>query len=315
MVKTINAPTGTYTAAEAAKRLSMPKTTFHNYVRNGKIKKVVPPGQTEGHYSKVEIDKLAQARELFILLNSIEPVTFERAASEDDIRGIYDLCVAIYGVGGTPSYNERLKIWHKNPRVYYVVKQENIVVGYISLICLPDEAIQLLMGPTPKQPRITEAGAGIYSVIGVDNVRPFTPGTPIDSLFISLGVRPGMSNTEQRSYSFKLIRDTISVLEEFAEQGMPVKKLYGTSERTDGIRLARKLGMKETKYEGDNIIRYELDLETSDSPLLKEYQTMIKQTESKEVLTAELTAETADNNGQSHTTMDKKPKKRTVNKR
>ena len=86
-----------------------------------------------------------------------------------------------------------------------------------------------------------------------------------------------MSNTEQRSYSFKLLRDTITVLEEFAEQGMPVKKIYGTSERVDGIRLARKLGMKETKYEGDKIIRYELDLETSDNPLLKEYQTVMKQ--------------------------------------
>ncbi len=124
-----------------------------------------------------------------------KPITFERASSEDDIRGIYDLSVAIYGIGGTPSYNERLRIWHKNPQVYYVVKQENIVVGYISMIWLPDEAIQLLIGPTPKQPRITEAGAGIYSIISAENVLPFTPGTPIDSLFISVGVRPGMLYT------------------------------------------------------------------------------------------------------------------------
>ena len=281
MVKTVHASTGTYTAAEAAKRLGMPKTTFHNYVRSGKIKKFVPPGQIEGHYSKIEIDKLAQARELFILLNSIEPITFERASSEEDIRGIYDLSVAIYGIGGTPSYHERLKIWHTNPRVYYVVKQEYIVVGYISLIWLQDEALRLLMGPTPKQPRITEAGAGIYSIISSENVRPFTPGTPIDSLFISLGVRPGMSNTEQRSYSFKLLRDTISLLEDFAEQDMPIRKIYATSERTDGIRLARKLGMQETKYEGDTIIRLELDLETSENPLLKDYRELVKQKDTK----------------------------------
>ncbi len=277
MVKITNAPTGTYTASEATRRLGMPKTTFHNYVRSGKIRKVVPPGQTEGHYLKSEIDKLAQARELFILLNSIEPITFERASSEEDIRGIYDLSVAIYGIGGTPSYKERLKIWQKNSHVYYIVKQEQIVVGYISLIWLPDEALQLLMGSTPRQPRITEAGVGIYSVISAENVKLFTPGMPIDSLFISLGVRPGMSNTEQRNYSFKLIRDTLSVLENFALQNMPVRKLYGTSERTDGIRLARKLGMKETKYEGDTIIRLELDLETSENLLLKEYQTIVKQ--------------------------------------
>ncbi len=277
MVKRANAPTGMYTAAEAAKRLGLPKTTFHNYVRDGRIKKVVPPGQTEGYYPRAEIEKLAQARELFILLNSTEPATFQKAKSEEDIKGIYELCIAIYGIGGTPSYEERLRIWHKNPYVYYIIKQENIVIGYISLIWFTENALKQLMGPTPKQSITTSAGTGVYSITGAENVLPFTPGQPIGSLFISLGVRPGISNTEQRINSFKLIRDTITVLEEFAEQNMPVKKLYGTSERLDGIRLARKLGMREIKYEGDNIIRFELDLETSDSPLLTEYRRIIRE--------------------------------------
>ncbi len=90
-----------------------------------------------------------------------------------------------------------------------------------------------------------------------------------------------MSNTEQRSYSFKLLRDTISLLEDFAEQDMPIRKIYATSERTDGIRLARKLGMQETKYEGDTIIRLELDLETSENPLLKDYRELVKQKDTK----------------------------------
>jgi hypothetical protein len=277
MVKRVNAPTGMYTASEAAKRLEMPKTTFHTYVRDGKIKKIVPPSQTEGFYARAEIEKLAQARELFTLLHSTEHAKFQIASSEEDIRGIYELCIAIYGIGGTPSYEERLRIWQKNPYVYYIIKQENIVVGYISMIWLPENALVLLMGPTPKQSIATPAGKGIYSVIGAENVLPFTPGQPIDSLFISLGVRPGISNTEQRINSFKLIRDTITVLEEFAEQGMPVKKLYGTSERSDGIRLARKLGMQETKYKGDDIIRFELDLETSKTLLLTEYRRITKE--------------------------------------
>lgn len=273
----MNAPNGMYTAAEAARRLEMPKTTFHNYVRDGKIKKIIPPGQTEGFYPRVEIEQLAQARELFILLHSAEPAKFQIATSEEDIRGIYEMCIAIYGIGGTPSYEERLRIWQKNPKVYYIIKQENIVVGYISMIWLPDDAITQLMGPTPKQSVATPAGKGIYSVIGAENVLPFIPGKTIESLFISIGVRPGISNTEQRINSFKLIRDTVTVLEEFAEQGMPVKKLYGTSERLDGIKLAQKLGMQEIRYDGDDIIRFELDLETSDSPLLKEYRKIVKE--------------------------------------
>jgi hypothetical protein len=285
MVKKVNAPNGMYTASEAAKRLEMPKTSFHNYVRDGKIKKIVPPGQTEGFYPRAEIEKLAQARELFILLNSTETAKFQIASSEEDIRGIYEMCIAIYGIGGTPSYEERLRIWEKNPRVYYILKQENIVVGYISIIWLPKDALDQLMGPTPKQSIATPAGKGIYSVIGAENVLPFKPGQPIDSLFISIGVRPGISNTEQRYNSFKLLRDTITVLEEFAEQGMPVKKLYGTSERLDGIRLARKLGMQEIKYEGDEIIRFEFDLENSNSHLLTEYRKIARERGQREPTT------------------------------
>jgi hypothetical protein len=272
MPKKSAAPTGMYTASEATKRLGIPKTTFHNQVRDGKIRKIIPPGKKEGYYSKAEIEKIAQARELFILLNSIDAITFERANTEEDIKGIYDLSVAIYGIGGTPSFEERLKIWRKNPYVYYVVKQENIVVGYVSMIWFTEKALKQLMGPTPKKTITTSAGTGVYSVTGAENVLEFTPGKPIDSLFVSLGVRPGMSNTQQRVYGFKLMRDTVTVLEEFAEQGMPVKMLYGTSERADGIFLARKLGMKEIKYDDDNLLRYELDLLNTDNPLLTRYQ-------------------------------------------
>ena len=219
---------------------------------------------------------MAQAKELFVLLYSIEPVVFERATSEEDVRGIVDMCVAIYGVGGTPSYAARLEIWHHNPYVYWVLKQEGIVVGYISMIHFTDKALETIMGPTPKQREITEAGAGIYSVMGVQNVLPFVPGEPIDSLFISLAVRPGMSNTQQRDYGFRLIRDSKEVLLDFHRRGMPVRKLLATSEKSDGISLARKLGMREIVYHGDNVLRYELDLETSDALIARQYRALTR---------------------------------------
>ncbi len=267
MVKVSKVPSGFYTGKEAARRLNMSVGTFYKQVKLGKIKKYSPPGSEEGYYSKEEIEKLAQAKELFILLYSIEPVIFERATSEDDIRGIVDMCVAIYGVGGTPNLDARLAIWHKCPYSYYVLKQEGIVVGYISLLWFTDQTLQVLMGPTPKQSaKATPAGSGVYSVTGPENIIPLEPGKPIDSLFVSLAVRPGMSNQQQREYGFRLLRGTLEVLEDFARRGMPVHKIYATSERADGIALARKMGMHETKYPGDSLLRYELDIETADNP-------------------------------------------------
>jgi hypothetical protein len=221
---------------------------------------------------------MAQAQALFTVIHSIEPIRFSQAV-EADLKGIVDLCIAIYGQNGTPSYDARLEIWQKNPEVYYVVKQEDIVVGYVSLIWFDEVALNTLMMPTPKHSRLeqTNAGSGVYSITGPDHVLLFEDGKPIDSLFISLGVRPGLSNSEQRDYAFKLLRGMQDVLVSFAERNMPVKKLEATSERGEGIILARKLGMTETHYEGDHLLRYELDVEKSDNLLLKPYREALKQ--------------------------------------
>ena len=274
MVKKSKVPSGFYSGKEAAERMGIPIASFYRHVKAGDIKKYIPPGGgKEGYYERKMIDKMAHERALFMLAHSIEPITFSRASNEEDLKGIVDLCIDIYGQGKTPSYDARREIWEKNPEVYYIVRQEGIVAGYISLIWFDDEALSVLMGPTPQQPRIASAaGSGVYSVTGPEHVNRFVEGKPIDSLFISLGVRPGFSNTEQREYAFKLLRGTLDVLISFVERGMPVKKLLATSERGEGIRMARKLGMQEIKYPGDALLRYELDLETSNHPMLQPYK-------------------------------------------
>jgi|SRR5579884_1920344 len=278
MVKVSKVPSGFYNGKQAAERLGLAPATFYHRVKEGKIPKVIPPGaektskRPEGYYEKKVIDRMAQEEALFTLIHSIEPIAFRRAENENDIRGIVDMCIAFYGQGNTPSYDARLEIWQKNPEVYYIVEQEGIVTGYISLIWFDDEALKVLMGPSPKQSRITSAGTGVYSVTGPEHVKKFVNGQPIESLFISLGVRPGLSNTEQREYSFKLLRGTQDVLVSFVERGMPVHKLFATSEKGDGIRLAQKIGMTEIRYPGDNIRRYELDLEICNHPLLRSYK-------------------------------------------
>lgn len=285
MVKRQRAPSGFYTAMEAIELLGMSRSTFFSHVKAKKIKKTLPPsGGKEGYYEKKVVDAMVQAKALFALNGSIEPIIFSRAQSEEDLRGIVELCVAIYGQGGTPSYEARLEIWKKNPDVYYIIRQESIVVGYISLIWFDDEALKTLMGPTPKYSRITPAGTGVYSVTGPEHVKPFIDGQPIDSLFVSLGIRPGAEEVRnpggkngkfQRGYAMRLLRGTQEVLADFARRGMPIRMIYATSEHDDGKKLAKTLKMKETRYPGDPLIRYELAVDESNSKLFKSYKKVI----------------------------------------
>ena len=274
-MKKTKAPSGYYTAKEAMDRLNMGSSTFYKFVKDHSIEREIPPNKKEGFYKKSIIDQIAQQNALFVLTHSIEPVTFHRVENDEDIKGIVDLCISIYGQGGTPNFDARREIWEVNPEVYYIVKQEGIVSGYASLIEFDAEAIAILMGPTPKQRHISSAGAGVYSITGPEHVMPFIEGKPIDHLFISLGVRPGFTTTEQRTYSFVLLRGIVDALISFAQRGMPVKQLYATSERIEGIRLARKFGMKEIRYQGDSLLRYEMDVAHSNNILLRPYRKVL----------------------------------------
>jgi hypothetical protein len=78
------------------------------------------------------------------------------------------------------------------------------------------------------------------------------------------------------------VTGAIDVLEEFARKGMSVKKLYATSRTTEGIKLCRDLGFQEMRLTPeDDTLRFELDLEASQSPFLRKYQQSIKRREKK----------------------------------
>ena len=92
------------------------------------------------------------------------------------------------------------------------------------------------------------------------------------SSFYEIGVRPDIP--KNRKYGQHLIEGAFSVLESFAERGILIKKAYAHSRTPDGINLCRKIGFKETPpvVEGDTRVRFELELEQSSHPLLRNYQ-------------------------------------------
>jgi hypothetical protein len=260
-----SAPKNFYTATEAIERLGMKRNTFFTYVREGKIKKITPPGHKEGYYPKTEIDKMARIRELAILEYAAEPSTFTRA-TEEDLRGIHDLSVSLFGIINSTSYETMLSWYRKNPQTYYVTKQEGIVTGYIGFLHINPETTERIMAVVePGRPSPTET-----------EILPFITGTPIEGLWVGLGVLPGLSELQARQQGMHLINGAIDVLEGLARKGMPVKKLYATSQTTSGIRLSRKLGFEEISSPGEPLIRFELDLEKSTSPLLKKYREIVK---------------------------------------
>jgi hypothetical protein len=255
------APEGYYTAKEAIKRLNMPATTFHHYVRMGKIKKKVPYGHKEGFYEKAYIDKMAQAAQLYAIEYAEDPATFS-VATPEDVPGIYEVLVSLWGTLNATTNETRLSWYQVNPEMDYVVKQEGIVVGFVSLKPLTHDAIERYMAGEiqPKDLRPSD-------------ILPFTPGIPLECE-VGTAVRAGVY--EPKKYGMRLLAGAIETFKSFARRGIIIKRLYTQSSTPDGIRLCHGLGFEDVTQSPNKVPRqFILDLETSNSPFAKEYRDLL----------------------------------------
>ncbi|MDQ2905792.1 MAG: helix-turn-helix domain-containing protein, partial [Chloroflexota bacterium] len=186
MAKTAKAPKGFYTASDVMKKLGIANSTLYHYVDTGKIKKIVPPDRKEGYYLKSEIDKMAQAREFFMLQYATEETTFEKAL-EEDIEGVANLYTELFG-GNQSKRLEMISEWyHSNPNMIYVTKQDEMVVGYFIIIPLKHGAILKIMQGLEETRFRTE-------LLNKDNITSFIAGKT-EEAFLLIGVKQGLKRT------------------------------------------------------------------------------------------------------------------------
>lgn len=268
MSKKSKIPFGYCNGVTAARLVGVSQGTFYNnYIKNGRVKKFTPPGTNEGYFSIEEMIGLATERSLFTIEMSKAPKSFT-PATEGDMRGIYELCVAAFGVEKTSTLEQRVAEWKACPEIYHVLKKEDSVIAYASLRVYTHDALMDIM--TPRE-RLTLPGS--------HNLICFEDNKPVDHLFVSFAVLPGFTRVRKEQYALLLMRGTLRVLRDFARRGITVTWLYATSATDDGQRLANHLGMTETRYPGEKERRYELDLLTSDTLFARQYRTVLQSIE------------------------------------
>lgn len=276
MTKRATAPKGFYTASDVMRILGIGNSTLYHYVNIGKIRKVIPPDRKEGYYIKSEVDKMARARELFLLQYSSDSSIF-RKANEKDIQAIHNLSLSIFGATIAPSYESRLTPYLKNPDIYYVVEQDDIIVGYLGVVPIKDDVAERIMGET--EAARSALLTSMTEVVTPENILMFEPGEAKNIYLIAV-VKQGLSRSKY--YGMKLISGGFDILKDYAQRGIFVKKLYSVSRTPDGIKLCKDLGFTETVIPGNPLKRFELDVETTTSPFLSEYKQMMKAAEGKE---------------------------------
>lgn len=212
---------------------------------------------------------MTRGNELFILTNIEDNSSFVKA-TEEDMMGIYELGVSWNS--RTSPYEARLKSHLKNPYIYYIIKKEEVVIGFLGLIPFTSEALTKIMNEPQSTFYFT------YSELLGDekNIVAFKKREKVESLFIDIAVRQDIPNHKQ--YGMRIIKGLKEVLLELARQGIAVRKLHASSSVPDAIRLCQSLKFTELPKLGESSRRcFELDLETADLEnaglsIFKDYQ-------------------------------------------
>jgi hypothetical protein len=268
MGRTAKPPHGFYTAGQAVKKLHMSRSSLYNLVERGQVRKITPPNKTDGFYAKDDVDRIAKDQEAFILQYASDTSSFS-VAQEEDIEGIADLNAELFGGTRSSRHDLRLAQYHCNPEIFHVLKQDGIVVGYIGIFPLKQEAIDRIVAGMPESRFRLE-------VLAPEYITRFRTGEA-DNVFLIIGVKQGVKKS--RLYGARVIAGTITFLEMLARRGVFVRRVYGTSRTEQGTRLSKNLGFRQITptQEEDDVLRFELDLEESNNPLLREYQHLMKQ--------------------------------------
>lgn len=248
-----------YTAGEAQERLGLTKSAFFHLVRKGTLKKVVLPGKRQGMYPKSEIDQFAATIKTLIEQYERETSIFE-LATPDDLPIEYGIDISLYGRKGTTPLEARYERLEANPEGNYVLRNGGEVVGHIAFYPVEkDYLLQLLENKVHGIP--------------ADKILPWRVGEPLQVLIVIISVKKGFPLDVEKHYGLRLIAGAANVLRKLAERGVIIENVYATSRTINGIKIARKLGMKEQEYlDEPGRYRFSLNMQSSDSLLVQEYR-------------------------------------------
>ena len=249
-----------YSGREVQRKLGITEPALRNLVNQRKIRKIIPPGKTYGVYLKEEIDTYAEKWLAFLTVQEPPKTTLEVATAED-MEAEQELARRAIGSPGLMTPEIRRAWLAKCPEGDYHLRHSNKLVAYFRILPMKHERLMEFMNGKIRGGQIT-----------IDDIDPFEPGKPVECLLVGIASEPDVSEITRMHYVQHLIRRTVNELEKLGRKGYVVTKIYATSDTPTGIAMAIHAGMEEYEERIGKRLRFELDVEKSQSFLLDRYK-------------------------------------------
>ncbi len=263
-----------YTAAQVKEKLGISQGMLYNYVRNGTLKPITPPGKKQGVYLRSEVDKLARETQAFMATRNKTSSDFTRVTENDvkDLKASVEITRILFGLRESEEATLQLRrSWvKKNSDILYVLKSEEQVTGYAIILPLKREKIEKIL-----------AGTEYSQEVHADEIEEFKPGKPVDLYMMGIGVAPGLSLVEKRTYGARLIAGLINALIDLGKRGIIIDTLYARSDTPDGIRILKQ-GFTEVPS-GTHARNFIINIAQSGVPIIQEYKEALMKSGQKDV--------------------------------
>lgn len=254
-----------YTAKEVKEKLHITQGELNTMIRNGTLKPITPPGKKQGVYKRIDVNQLAREREIFAALPQKTSSIFSRATRED-IKATVEITRVLFGLRDTVEATlARRLTWHdRNNELFYVLKSEEQVVGYVVILPLKADKVEKIL-----------SGEDYSQEVNAEEIQDFEPGKPLHIYLMGAGIIPGVSHYEKRSYGARLIAGLMKVLVEFGRKGIIIDTIASRSDTPDGIRLLKQ-GFTEipTITHARNFI---IKMKESGIPFIQEYKQALQE--------------------------------------
>lgn len=189
-----------------------------------------------------------------------EQVVFARA-TPDDMEGVSEVASSLFST--TTSAADRKPLVARCPDGNYILKNANTgkTLAYIHLQPLKHNRLQAFLRGEIRGWQLT-----------ADDLDLFEPGKEVDILLKSMGATRAFGEKKSARYMQRLLFGTARAMAELGRRGVIISKIYATSETTTGINLAMHAQMKQIGRISPGRYAFELDVASSDLPLLKFYK-------------------------------------------
>jgi hypothetical protein len=252
-----------YTPQQVRELLGINFSALQNHVNRGNLHPVTPPGRKHKLYPKQEVDDLRAEEEAFFASRPIvraTPTQFVRATPEDMPQAVA-LADSVFGGLNTIPLEERLAWLGKNPDVDYFLKQEDRIVGYLSLVPLDLETIDDLLH-----------ARRFAKDLEARDILTYVPGEPVDVYGMAIGIRPGVSLTQKRTWGELLLLGARRMIVGLGHRGIVIRSIQAHSTTSDGINIMRRIGFTEVVSALPGMHDFLIDIEQSGLSFVTDYK-------------------------------------------